>query len=229
MTEHVAPTLIKASNVNLTSEPEDITLTMDAFVRSIGVKRSIPHALFLGAGASISSGIPSAEKCIWEWKRQIFLTNNPGLEDQFSELSLDGVRRRIQRWLDRQGSYPKEGAPDEYAFYIKQCFPIEDDRRAFFEEHVRAAQPHIGYQLACQAAADDLFRSVWTTNFDGLAARTAGRFKLTPIEVGIDSQARVNRALRKGELLCVSMHGDYRYENGFKKRIQGVNSRGQSC
>src|SRR5438105_12632204 len=76
---------------------DDLTLTLDAFVRSIGVKRSAPHAFFLGAGASVSSGMPSAEKCIWEWKRQIFLTNNPGLEDQFSELSLEGVRRRIQR------------------------------------------------------------------------------------------------------------------------------------
>src|SRR5580704_11931635 len=81
-------------------------LSLDAFVRSIGVRIAAPFALFLGAGASKSSGIPSAEMCVWEWKRQIFLTNNPGLEDQFAELSLDGVRRRIQQWLDRQGGYP---------------------------------------------------------------------------------------------------------------------------
>src|ERR1700730_8848189 len=87
---------------------ESLILSVDAFVRSIGVRRSVPFAMFLGAGASISSGIPSAQMCVWEWKRQIFLTNNPGLEDQFAELSLDGVRRRIQRWLDRQGIYPKE-------------------------------------------------------------------------------------------------------------------------
>ncbi len=193
-------------------QPEDLTLTLDAFVRSIGVKRSVPHALFLGAGVSVSSGIPSAENCIWEWKRQIFLTNNPGIEDQFSELSLDGVRRRIQRWIDRQGCYPKEGAPEEYGFYIQQCFPIQDDRRAFFQEKVRGAEPHIGYQLLASVSEFDLFRSVWTTNFDGLPARAAGRFKLTPIEVGIDSQKRINRATSKGELLCVSMHGDYRYD-----------------
>jgi hypothetical protein len=191
---------------------QDMTLSLDAFIRSIGVRRTNPHSLFLGAGASISSGIPSAEKCIWEWKRRIFLTNNHGLEDQFSELSLDGVRRRIQRWLDRQGCFPKEGSPDEYAFYIQQCFPILDDRRAFFAEMVRQAEPHIGYQLLCQTAEADIFRSVWTTNFDGLTARSAGRFKITPIEVSIDSQERINRAIGKGELLCVSMHGDYRYD-----------------
>ena len=117
----------------------------------------MPHALFLGAGASVSSGIPSAQNCIWEWKRQIFITNNPGLEDQFSEISLDGVRRRIQKWLDRQGGYPLEGLPEEYSFYIQQCFPISDDRRAFFAEMVRLAKPHIGYQLICQAAEAELF------------------------------------------------------------------------
>src|SRR5262245_41193664 len=93
---------------------DPVVLSLDAFIRSIGVRRGTPLAMFLGAGASTSSGIPSAQMCIWEWKRQIFLTNNPGLEEQFAELSLDGVKRRIQRWLDRQSGYPKEGAAEEY-------------------------------------------------------------------------------------------------------------------
>jgi hypothetical protein len=150
--------------------------------------------------------------CIWEWKRQIFLTNNPGLENQFAELSLEGVRRRIQAWFDRQGSYPGENAPEEYGFYIKECFPITDDRRAFFNEKVRQAAPHIGYRLLCYLAQADLVRAVWSTNFDGLAARAAAGFKLTPIEVGIDSQQRVLRTPGAGDLLCVSLHGDYRYD-----------------
>jgi SIR2-like protein len=197
---------------NAVSSDDQITLTLDAFVRSIGVRRGAPIALFLGAGASTSSGIPSAQMCIWEWKRQIFLTNNPGLEDQFAELSLDGVRRRIQRWLDKQQTYPPENAPEEYGFYIRQCFPISDDRRAYFAELIRQASPHVGYRLLCHLAQADLIRSVWSPNFDCLPARAAANFKLTPIEVGIDTQSRVSRAPAKGELLCVSMHGDYRYD-----------------
>jgi hypothetical protein len=76
------------------NDMDDLILPVDAFIRSIGVNRSAPHALFLGAGASITSGIPSASMCIWEWKRDTFLTNNPGLEDQFSELSLPSVKER---------------------------------------------------------------------------------------------------------------------------------------
>jgi hypothetical protein len=191
---------------------DQLRLSLDAFIRSIGVRRSPPLAMFIGAGASTSSGIPSAQMCIWEWKRQIFLTNNPGLEEQFAELSLDGVRRRIQKWLDRQGGYPKEDAPEEYGFYIKQCFPIADDRRAFFAQKVRDANPHIGYRLLCHLAEADLIRTVWSPNFDGLPARAAANFKLTPIEVGIDSQNRITRSPNAGELLCVSLHGDYRYD-----------------
>jgi hypothetical protein len=97
---------------------DQLILSLDALVRSIGVRRAAPLAMFLGAGASTSSGVPSAQMCIWEWKRQIFLTNNPGLEEQFAELSLDGVRRRIQRWLDRQGGYPRENAPEEYGWLL---------------------------------------------------------------------------------------------------------------
>jgi hypothetical protein len=187
-------------------------LSLDAFVRSIGVQRA-PFALFLGAGASTTSGIPSAEMCIWEWKRQIFLTNNPGLEDQFAELSLEIVRRKIQHWLDRQGDYPREQTSEEYGFYIKRCFPITSDRSAFFQQKVRDAHPHVGYRLLCHLAETDLVRTVWSTNFDGLPARAAAGSSLTVREVGIDSQSRISRAPGTGELLCVSLHGDYRYDD----------------
>ena len=59
--------------------------------------------MFLGAGASITSGVPSAGLCVWEWKRDIFLTNNPGLEDQFTELSLPSVKSTF-----RTGSTARE-------------------------------------------------------------------------------------------------------------------------
>jgi hypothetical protein len=192
---------------------DDLVLSLDALVRSIGVRRTTPHSLFLGAGASVSSGIPSAQACIWEWKRNLFLTNNPGLEELFAELSLPSVQRRIQQWLDRQGTFPKEGAEGEYGFYIRECFPIADDRRAYFQEKVRGAQPHIGYRLLCHVAQTDLIRSVWSTNFDGLPARAAANFSLSPLEIGIDTQGRLPRQAGKGELLCVSLHGDYRYDD----------------
>src|SRR5216684_7297968 len=164
--------------------PEDFVLGVDAFVRSVGINKSTAHALFLGAGASVSSGVPSAASCIWEWKRAIFLTNNPGLEAQFSELSLPSVRSRIQRWLDSQHKYPANDCPEEYGFYINECYPIADDRRAFFQEKIRLASPHVGYRLLIKLAESGLIKSIWTPNFDGLTAKAAASSKvLLPIEV----------------------------------------------
>lgn len=196
----------------MNNNSNDLTLPLDAFVRSIGVNKTTSHLFFLGSGASVSSGVPSAEQCIWEWKRNIFLTKNLGLEEQFSEISLAGVRQRIQKWFDQQGKFPIDGGPDEYGFYMESCFPIPSDRRAYFQEKVRQAEPHIGYRLLCHLALADMVRSVWTTNFDALMARAAAAFKLAPIEVGIDSQHRVFRVSRKGELPCISIHGDFRYD-----------------
>jgi hypothetical protein len=188
-------------------------LKLDQLIRSVAINRTVPHMFFLGAGSSVTSEVPSAERCIREWKRDIFLSQNPGLEEQFSELSLPGIRDRIQGWLDRQGEFPPAGSPDEYGFYIEACFPIQADRRAYFAEKVREARPHIGYHILSKLAEFGLVESVWTTNFDGLVARAAASYSVTPLEVGIDSQERLPRQVRSGELLTVSLHGDYRYDS----------------
>lgn len=190
----------------------DLCLPLDAFIRAIGIDQGAPHAVFLGAGASISSGAPSAELCIWEWKRKIFLSNNPGIERQFSELTLRSVQDRIQDWLDNQGQYPALGETEEYSFYIDKCFPLTQHRRQFFVEQIKALQPHVGYKFLCLLAEAGTINSTWTTNFDGLVAKAAKDFDFIPIEVGIDCQDRLVRQSRRDELLCVSLHGDYRYD-----------------
>ena len=154
-------------------------LTVDAFVRSIAVNRGRPVCLLLGAGASISSGMPSAQRCIWEWKQDIFITNNPTLRESVGELSLPGTRQRIQRWLDQRGTYPTDGHPDEYSFYAKECYPTGQDRRAFFQSYVAKAKPHTGYRLLPLLAKAGLIRSVWTTNFDGMVSRASAAANLT--------------------------------------------------
>jgi hypothetical protein len=188
-------------------------LELDAFIRTVGINHDAHHSFFLGAGASISSGIPSAATLIWEWKRKIFLSNNLGLKEQFNELSLSSVRSRLQKWFDSKGDYPPNYSPEEYSFYIEKCYPLKDSRKIFFEEIIRGAFPYIGYKLLCLLAETDFFRSVWTTNFDGLVVKAAANFRLAPLEVGIDSQNRLPIQPQKGQLLCVSLHGDYRYDS----------------
>ncbi|CAG9233001.1 SIR2_2 domain-containing protein [Paraburkholderia caribensis] len=188
-------------------------LSIDAFVRSIAVNRNRPICLLLGAGASISSGMPSAQKCIWEWKRDIFVTKNPTLLDSVNELSLPGTRRIIQGWLDQQTHYPLEGSSEEYSFYAGECYPTSADRRTFFHQFIAEAKPHIGYKLLALLSEAGCLRTVWTTNFDGLVLRACTAANVVCIEVGIDTVHRASRPQNQNELRVVSLHGDFRYDS----------------
>ena len=186
-------------------------LSLDALVRSLGVRRGAPLALFLGAGASKSSGIPSAQMCIWEWKRQIFLTNNPGLEEQFVELSLDACAAGFNDGSIARDATPRKTRRRNTAFMSSSASPFPRTGAPILPGWF-AKPGHISGTVLSHLAQADFIRSVWSTNFDGLAARAAANFKLTPIEAGIDTQNGASRAAKKGELLCVSLHGDYRYD-----------------
>lgn len=192
----------------------DLMLDVQAFVRAVGVNSDLPHTLFLGAGASISSGVPSASACMWEWKRRIFLSANPELEAHIGDGASPTTRERIQRWIDQQAQLPAEGDEHEYGHLAELCFPIADDRRRFFDRLTRSAQPYLGYLVLGLLADARVVRSVWTTNFDALAARVISKVdSLSLVEVGLDAPTRAIRMPDAGEFLHVAIHGDYRYDH----------------
>lgn len=159
------------------------TLTFDSFLRSLKQNLDSPHSLLLGAGASVESGIPSASDCIWEWKKEIFLSQNTALVDMYSNIKADNVRRSIQRWLDEQRTYPKFNDDSEYSFYAEMAYPIANDRKKYFQHLVGGKHPSLGYHLVCMLSELGIFKSIWTTNFDGLVLKCAHQYNLTPIEI----------------------------------------------
>ena len=106
-------------------------------------KQSFPTRPSLGQ-SSISSGIPSAASC-WSKTGNFPLTRNPGLEMQFAELSLPAVRSKMT--AGRSTRLPAQRLSRRVQRYVKECYPIGDDRRAFFQDKVRQAVPYIGYRL----------------------------------------------------------------------------------
>ena len=192
----------------------DFLLPLDALVRSLAVNVGIAHNLFLGAGASVSSGVPSASACLWDWKHRIFLTNlPPELAPHYKELSLPSVRRAVQHWLNGQGGkYPAENVPEEYSRYADLAHPIAADRAAYFRNLVAGVEPGPGYRLLCLLAKTGVVGSVWTTNFDGLTPKAAVRAGLDIYEVSEDCAARIHRSAGPQALLHVALHGDYRYD-----------------
>jgi len=211
MQDQVASRSLSRNHIRM--KHKDFVLPLDAFVRSVGVSQKTPWSLFLGAGASISSGVPSAEMCIWQWKQSIFLTRNPGLEKQFFDVSIVSVQDKLQRWLDEEGGHPPNRSSEEYGHYVQEAFPIAEDRRQFFRGLVSGATPHIGYQLLPLLAEAGIVRHVWTTNFDGLVCKAAAISGIDCIEIGLDTSQRVLRPPHRNELLAVALHGDYRYDD----------------
>ena len=186
-------------------------LEYDAFIRSIKQNKNVSHAVLLGAGASISSQIQSAADCIWEWKRDIYSSNNPNTTLIVSNFRSEAVRRSIQAWLDAQGEYPLMGSSDEYSFYAEKAYPIEADRQKYFEQLAYNKAPYIGYKLLCMLNNAGIVKSVWTTNFDGLTERAAHQMNITPICITLDDPERIFRNENSHELLYIALHGDYKY------------------
>jgi hypothetical protein len=189
---------------------QHIVLSFDAFLRSFKQNLDGSFAFLLGAGASISSGIQSANDCIWDWKRDIYISKNP-TTNRTIDIHSEYYRNVIQKWLDSHGKYPKKDAEDEYVFYAEKAFPIDGDRRKYFENLCLNKQPSIGYQLLCLLHKYGVLKSIWTTNFDGLSVRAAHQQNLTPIEVTLDYPDAISRNESRNELLHIALHGDYKY------------------
>lgn len=186
-------------------------LEFDEFLRSVKQNRTTKHSVLLGAGASIESGLPSASDCIWEWKKQLFISNNPMLATSYLNTKNDVARRNIQKWLEMQPKYPDLDSEREYSFYVEKAYPIPSDRRRFFENLSIGKEASIGYHILMMLAEKEMIKSVWTTNFDGLVVKTAHGYNIAPIEVTLESQERIYRNDTDKELLCVMLHGDYKY------------------
>ena len=188
-----------------------LILPYDAFLRSVKQNTDIEHVFLLGAGASISSGVQSAEDCIWEWKKDIFVSKNPNFSGQYKEFKLDVVKKSIQKWIDNEGCYLPLNHPDEYSTYAELAYPIDNIRRKYFENICRGKEPYIGYKILCLLVQEGMVHSVFTTNFDNLIVKATHQMGLTPIEITLDSAKRIYRLVNRNELLCVELHGDYKY------------------
>lgn len=188
-------------------------LEYDEFIRSIKQNKSVEHSILLGAGASIESGIQSASDCIWEWKKDIFLSQYPHLTEQYRNFKIGSVQNAIQKWFDNQGIYPKINDESEYSFYAEKTYKIPGDRQRYFQNLSANKSPSLGYSLIALLSKYGMVKSVWTTNFDGLMVKAAHQNNITPIEITLESQNRIYRTTSANELLCIALHGDYKYGN----------------
>ena len=91
---------------------------------------------FLGSGASAQAGIPTGGTMIWDFKRELYCSENGTSKDLFRDLNANTTRKILQDYFDAQDGHPSLWAPDEYAHYFELCHPTAIARERYIQSKV---------------------------------------------------------------------------------------------
>lgn len=184
------------------------------FIRTFTVRRQPELMLFLGAGASVSSGIPSAREMTWIFKRDIYCTEQCRSMESFKDLSLESIRTPLQDYIQQYHWYPGEGADDEYSVLFEKCWSEERDRRQFIQRYVMQSIPSVGYKSLGALIEAQRVINIITTNFDDLVERCLPANAKTPLfVVSPESKHRLeDTQFGASWLQLFKLHGDFRYD-----------------
>ena len=170
---------------------------------------------FLGAGTSVTSGVPTANDLVWQFKRAIFCTEEKVPLVRCRDLSSLLLRSSIQDHFDRRVGFPPINSPDEYSFYFEYAYPNPAERRAFLHPFVSHAEPSHGHLVLSVLMKLGKVAIVWTTNFDKLVEDAASRAFGTTTALTVAELAHAELAadaVAESRLpLLVKLHGDFHH------------------
>ncbi|HHI3895021.1 TPA: SIR2 family protein [Klebsiella aerogenes] len=158
--------------------------------------------LFLGAGASITSGVESAGGMVKRWRNAY--TSMHG-EDELSH----------QPWFDKE---------NEYSELFEALYDQPTQRREFIESCITGAKPSWGYVYLTNLLDKGHFNTIFTTNFDDLVNEACFTFSnnLRPIVCAHDSSISSVR-LTTTRPKIIKLHGDFLFDN-IKNTIRELES-----
>ena len=153
----------------------------------------------LGAGASVSSGIKSANALAYDWIKLIHSRYAP--EQDFQEW-LDSNPLNIEDWESNNLAkhYPK---------IFETCFEGDHDSGyAELEQAIENGKPSIGYAVLAWILSETNHRMVITTNFDNLVADSLAIYgSHTPHVIGHESLAHYIKPITRRSLIA-KIHRD---------------------
>jgi NAD-dependent SIR2 family protein deacetylase len=184
------------------------------FLRSFEVKPKGAYDLFLGAGASVSAGIPTGNTLIWEFKRKLYCDYYRIKEEKFCDLESEINRKAIQEYFDQQEGFPTLNSEEEYSFYFEKCYIKSMDRKFFIESKVRDKRPTLGHKCLGELINSERIKGVWTANFDelienGLKVVDVGK---SFVMISPDNSHQLNQISNSSYPKIIKLHGDYRYD-----------------
>lgn len=210
----LGPSRTCISALGLPREGPVTDIALDDFARRFSL-RGKNLMWFLGAGASASAGVPTAMDLIWEFKRSLFVSQNPGAGLMSVDLSQPSVRNRIDAHIESIPGIPVAGSENEYAVLFETAYPAEADRRAFLDAKLSGAKPSYGHIALATLMRHGHARVLWTTNFDALVADSCAHVydttsALTTVDLNSADQVKSVLADERWPIE-IKLHGDFRF------------------
>lgn len=167
-----------------------------------------PYTLFLGAGASFSSGIPTARGMVNDWQRSIYKSIT---KDEYDQNDFDNwVKNKYPEWREKYTSYPGQS---DYSLLFSYRYKQPQERQLYIEQKLEGQKPAFGYLYLSSLIEDKRFNRIITTNFDDLVNDALRKFyDIKPMVCAFDSAiSGIRVASQKPKI--VKLHGDFLYND----------------
>ncbi|MCJ7497572.1 MAG: SIR2 family protein, partial [candidate division Zixibacteria bacterium] len=182
-------------------------MKLDEFGRRLKdwvAKQDSKFVFFLGAGCSVSSGIPHAGDLVRNWLPRLKKLRT-GSEDDY------------KTWVKEiYTDYEDEKASSFYGKVIEKLFIYPEERQREIERLTEGKDPGFGYAVLAQIITNDKYcphcSVVLTVNFDDLVADAIYLYtNKKPLVISHDSLAGFVKITRTRPMI-IKLHGDARLE-----------------
>lgn len=201
---------------------------LDKFI--IHYVQNAPQVMWLlGAGASRSSGIPTASDIVWELKCRTYCLEQKREFSEYSDYTSPAIRQEVQSFLNSKEPYATVPPEDEYSFYLGLVYKDDPSNlRKFIETKVRNKDvfPSYGHKFLGILLREKLCKIIWTTNFDSLIEDAYAEVGGKPSDLNIaelSGSVLAKRVIDDGSFpLYTKLHGDFRFESirNLKEELQ---------
>ena len=157
-------------------------------------------SVFLGSGASVTSGVRSGQVLVNSWMDEcIKMENKDNLtkEEYFSP-------SHAPEWFD---------PANPYSSLFEHRYDLQRQRRIFVEHEVAGKTPSLGYAYLVNMIENGFFNTVFTTNFDDLLNEAFYQYSNNrPIVCAHDSSIS-GVSVTSDRPKVIKLHGDYLFDN----------------
>lgn len=165
------------------------------------------YSVFLGAGASVTSGIPTGGSLVKQWReeiyKEVFDSNIESLKDNELEI-INYLSKNEGIWYNPQ---------NEYSSLFERKFDLPSQRRRFVESIVDNKKPSIGYNYLINLVNEKAFNTIFTTNFDDLLNEAFYHFSDVRPHVCAHDSSIGSLSVLSDRPKIIKLHGDYLFDD----------------